>query len=74
MIADVMITLPPYSITYKHFADLCNGQSIDMKVRNSVILADVKSIQHVGYDIMQVCLVLVYKNKLCWLQVLPQVF
>ena len=30
---DVMITLPPYSITYKHFAELCNGESINMEVR-----------------------------------------
>ena len=30
---DVMITLPLYSITYKHFAELCNGELINMEVR-----------------------------------------
>ena len=45
-----MITLPPYSITYKHFAELCEGQSINVEVSMIIIV--------VHSDIMIIVLVL----------------
>ena len=33
-----MIRLPPYSITYKHFAELCDGQSVNVEVSMTTIL------------------------------------